>query len=345
MKTNGKYEVIARIAGPGLVLGAVFALVLSGSCVGRAQSSATSPAVPAATHAKAVPSAQAVHSVAPAKRQPGGTHEGFKVHGHWVIEVKNPDGTVTARREFENSVQTSGMAYLASLLAGNNSPGGLSVLLNGQGTSFSLSGANQTAGFVNALSFPVSASGPCTPLTYSVTLGNTALSADSGGPSSGTTCLLTTGVSSSGFLSSLGLYCYDAQSNNNTTSPASGLTQPCSTNLTVSAPTVNSEFTQSSPSAVEIQIMGSVTVTSTAAGSVTDVETVFTTCTAAATPGNCVGANPATMATIATGPVTYPIAYNFLTERTLNGPTGSSTAPVAYSPGQIINVQVTISFQ
>ena len=64
MKTNGTHEVIARIAGPGLVLGAVFALVLSGSSVGRAQSSATSPAVPAATPAKTAPAAQRATCVA-----------------------------------------------------------------------------------------------------------------------------------------------------------------------------------------------------------------------------------------------------------------------------------------
>ena len=103
MKTNGTHEVIARIAGPGLVLGAVFALVLSGSSVVRAQSSATSPAVPAATPAKAAPAAR---PASPAKRQPGGTHESIKVHGHWMIEVKEPSGKLISHTEFENSLYT-----------------------------------------------------------------------------------------------------------------------------------------------------------------------------------------------------------------------------------------------
>ncbi len=49
----------------------------------------------------------------------GGNHEGIKVHGHWTIEVRNPDGTLVTHREFENSIQSSGTAALASLLAGN----------------------------------------------------------------------------------------------------------------------------------------------------------------------------------------------------------------------------------
>jgi hypothetical protein len=31
-----------------------------------------------------------------------GSYEGIKIHGHWVIEVRNPDGKVVTRREFEN---------------------------------------------------------------------------------------------------------------------------------------------------------------------------------------------------------------------------------------------------
>ena len=58
MKTNGKHEVIARIAGPGLVLAALLAMVLASSIAGRAQASATSPAAPAAAPAKAAPAAQ-----------------------------------------------------------------------------------------------------------------------------------------------------------------------------------------------------------------------------------------------------------------------------------------------
>jgi len=47
----------------------------------------------------------------------GGRHEGIKVHGHWTIEVRNPDGTLADRREFENSLsQPTGAQILAGFL-------------------------------------------------------------------------------------------------------------------------------------------------------------------------------------------------------------------------------------
>ncbi len=47
----------------------------------------------------------------------GGPHEGIKVHGHWVIEILNSDGTLASRSEFENALVpgNSGVA-LARLL-------------------------------------------------------------------------------------------------------------------------------------------------------------------------------------------------------------------------------------
>ena len=45
--------------------------------------------------------------------------DGIKVHGHWTIEVKNPDGTLDARHEIENALITQmggGRALLAGLL-------------------------------------------------------------------------------------------------------------------------------------------------------------------------------------------------------------------------------------
>ncbi len=49
----------------------------------------------------------------------GGPQEGIKVHGHWVIEVKNPDGTVVRHREFENKLENPGGAqFIAQILGG-----------------------------------------------------------------------------------------------------------------------------------------------------------------------------------------------------------------------------------
>jgi len=43
------------------------------------------------------------------------SHQGIKVHGHWTIEVRNPDGTLVTHREFENSLQQPGSALIAIL--------------------------------------------------------------------------------------------------------------------------------------------------------------------------------------------------------------------------------------
>jgi hypothetical protein len=57
---------------------------------------------------------------------------GIKIHGHWVLELKNPDGKVVNRREFNNSLvtggnTTSGDQLIAALLSGNATAGGLGV--------------------------------------------------------------------------------------------------------------------------------------------------------------------------------------------------------------------------
>jgi len=62
-----------------------------------------------------------------------GRREGIKVHGHWTIEIHNPDGTLADRREFENSLsQSTGAQILAGLLnntgAINNTAFGSTVL-------------------------------------------------------------------------------------------------------------------------------------------------------------------------------------------------------------------------
>jgi hypothetical protein len=47
--------------------------------------------------------------------------EGIKVHGHWVLEIRNRDGSVASRREFDNSLATgpnNGGGLIAAILAG-----------------------------------------------------------------------------------------------------------------------------------------------------------------------------------------------------------------------------------
>jgi len=148
MKTIGKHGVIAQIAGPRLVLAALLAVMLSAAGMGRAQSGAASPttpgAKPAATSAKApaLPAAQP-----PAKVQ----SEGIKIHGHWIIEVRNRDGSVASHTEFENSYlpgsffpgilsRTLTLGEWGIVLSGSSSPCVASV-----STPFSVDGVQEGA--------------------------------------------------------------------------------------------------------------------------------------------------------------------------------------------------------
>ena len=49
-------------------------------------------------------------------QEANGRQEGVKVHGHWIIEVKNPDGTRAQYREFENALVAQGAGALSRIL-------------------------------------------------------------------------------------------------------------------------------------------------------------------------------------------------------------------------------------
>jgi hypothetical protein len=75
---------------------------------------------------------------------PKGQHEGITVHGHWTIEVRNPDGKVVTHREFENSVVPgNGPEALETMILGVWVPQAYRVVLSG--TSASQSPANAPA--------------------------------------------------------------------------------------------------------------------------------------------------------------------------------------------------------
>jgi len=64
----------------------------------------------------------------PSSGKPG--KEGIKVHGQWVINVKNPDGTLAKHLEFENSLADGGY-YLLTLMAGYVVPRAYAIRLSG----------------------------------------------------------------------------------------------------------------------------------------------------------------------------------------------------------------------
>lgn len=50
-------------------------------------------------------------------RAAAGPREGLRVHGHWTIEVRDPDGKLVLRREFDNAlVIPTGATHLANIM-------------------------------------------------------------------------------------------------------------------------------------------------------------------------------------------------------------------------------------
>ncbi|MFC1981108.1 hypothetical protein ACFLVN_02560 [Chloroflexota bacterium] len=57
--------------------------------------------------------------------------EGITVHGHWTVNVLNPDGSMVAHREFDNRLVGDGNEKLTSILARQHTPGRWFVTLGG----------------------------------------------------------------------------------------------------------------------------------------------------------------------------------------------------------------------
>ena len=95
--------------------------------IGALSARAVTAAMAVAAPASARPAEQEEQATGP--RKPG--DEGIKVHGHWVIDVRNPDGSLAHHTEFENSVQPSGEDFILGLIAGAYSSGDLAIALNG----------------------------------------------------------------------------------------------------------------------------------------------------------------------------------------------------------------------
>ena len=66
--------------------------------------------------------------VATAPAKPG--VEGIKVHGHWIIDVRNPDGSLAQHRDFENSLADGGY-FLTGAVSGYALIGGYFINLVG----------------------------------------------------------------------------------------------------------------------------------------------------------------------------------------------------------------------
>jgi hypothetical protein len=110
-------------------------LVICAGQPGVAQQGA--PVKPAAAATAGTHSAATVTANSAADKNeaaPGKSLDGtIKVHGHWVINVRNPDGTIADHRDFENSlaIGSGGDAFLIGLLAGYYVPGDYGIEIDG----------------------------------------------------------------------------------------------------------------------------------------------------------------------------------------------------------------------
>jgi len=142
---------------------AAFALVLivpAGQTALGQQAAAKPQSQPAAGTGQ--PMAAQTETAAGESKPAKSGQEGIKVHGHWVIDVRNPDGSLAQHREFENSLTLNGTYVLAALLSGSAVPGNWAVLLgpaSGNGpctnsyTASGVSGTSEICEVVQTLAF------------------------------------------------------------------------------------------------------------------------------------------------------------------------------------------------
>jgi hypothetical protein len=86
-----------------------------------------------------------------------GSHQGVAVHGHWVIDVKNPDGSLAHHYDFENALQSTGQHMLTFLLTGQFVPSDYMIFLNppvGQQPICSGPGLISQCGLIDVASIP-----------------------------------------------------------------------------------------------------------------------------------------------------------------------------------------------
>jgi len=120
MNISRRKALVLRVSRGSLsVLAVALALGVAGVSTAQGASGAAKSAPKA--------SAAAAQEAAPSSK---GMNTAIKVHGHWTIEVRNPDGKVVTHREFENSLAYGG-AIFANLLGGTATPGGLAIVLGG----------------------------------------------------------------------------------------------------------------------------------------------------------------------------------------------------------------------
>jgi hypothetical protein len=120
-----------------------FPVLLAGTILSLPGLAQQVPSKPGPVGSDARPATQSEAKRETAKPKKAG-EEGIDVHGHWTIVVKNPDGTVAQKRDFENSLNAgTGETGLLALLAGQSTAGDLAIGVEG-GADVCTTGANDT---------------------------------------------------------------------------------------------------------------------------------------------------------------------------------------------------------
>ncbi len=105
-------------------------VVLFGASVVAAQNKAAKPAAAEKSEpAKPQVSAQP-RAANPQEESDGKQPEGIKVHGHWTIVVRDANGSVVSRNEFENSLAPNGNAVMSKIMGRQASVGTWQVVLD-----------------------------------------------------------------------------------------------------------------------------------------------------------------------------------------------------------------------
>jgi len=118
LKLSGTWKRVGEQVLVTLVVSAIaFAQAMAAAQV-KVQSQKAAGSAQSQSASVAKPSAEKQAEAGTKSERFGGPQEGIRVHGHWVIEVRNADGTFASRSEFENSLQPGGNVALARVLAG-----------------------------------------------------------------------------------------------------------------------------------------------------------------------------------------------------------------------------------
>jgi hypothetical protein len=354
MKMNCKHEVLAQIARRGLLLAALLAMVLSAANIGSAQSTGTSApsqnakpvaatsviAETPAVDAKLVASSSKVPVVSEGKPPAKGQHEGITVHGHWTIEVKNPDGSLVQHVEFENALQAAGVDLLPALLGRTASPGAWAIMLS----------SDQTT----------SVPGPCTESSYDYNFYVSFTGGAKGLVGVAGACYI---VETNGFygqrsVTPLAGCSYFLLSDNSAGFQAAP--DACSTGLKVQVvQTGTFSGVNGSWPVYGLQLAGSIVVpqSSPQGAAITNVATILSVCTVGLTGSPSSAVDPQTCATtsapgqpesigIIAGLTVATIGPDVITAASLPA-TATATLPaqVQVSPGQTVAATVQITFQ